>query len=201
MALHDNIHSRLVFWLKIILPLIALAILATLFLFSRRLEIEGELPYANVDVDELVREQRLTAPEYASVTSDGAALSITAAVARPGAGESGATATGLVAKIETADGLHVDITAAEGRIDPDANRLVLTQGVDMVTSSGYHVTATGLNSDLDRTDVWSDGEITALAPYGKIDAGRMELRLADARTSGYVLVFNMGVKLVYEPPN
>ena len=38
MAIPDNLHSRMVFWLKILLPILALAILSTLFLFSRRID-------------------------------------------------------------------------------------------------------------------------------------------------------------------
>ena len=48
MAARDNVHSRVVFWLKIILPLLALAILSTLFLFSRRIDTDQALPYAEV---------------------------------------------------------------------------------------------------------------------------------------------------------
>ena len=43
-------HTRLVGWLKVALPLTALAILSTLFLVARRIDPEAALPYAEVDV-------------------------------------------------------------------------------------------------------------------------------------------------------
>lgn len=72
MAAFDNSYSRIIFWLKIALPLLALAVLSTLFLFSPRVDIDGALPYSEVDVEQLAREQRLTQPEYTSVMATAA---------------------------------------------------------------------------------------------------------------------------------
>ncbi|OYX41209.1 MAG: hypothetical protein B7Z02_16495 [Rhodobacterales bacterium 32-67-9] len=199
MAAYDNVHSRVVFWLKIVLPLLALAILSTLFLFSRRIDTDQALPYAEVDVEDLARDQRLTAPEYSSVTIDGAALSVRARTARPGTDTGAATADALVASYEAPDGLRIDLGAAEGRIEEAAGRMTLTGNVEIVTSTGYRMTTPGLDSALDRTELHSDGAVRAEAPYGTIDAGEMVIRHEDAGIPGYVLVFNKGVKLIYEP--
>ena len=63
MATAGDGHSRLVFWLKIVLPLIALAILSTLFLVSRNIGGDGTVPFSDVDLDALARDPQLTAPE------------------------------------------------------------------------------------------------------------------------------------------
>jgi lipopolysaccharide export system protein LptC len=202
MALRDNIHSRLVFWLKIILPLLALAILSTLFLFSRRIDIDAALPYSDVDVKELAREQRLTEPEYSTVTRDGSALQIRAAVAFPQNGTTAsATADALVARYDTPGGLSIDLEAKTGRIDEAAGNLTLREGVKINTSSGYDMVTTGLDAALDRTRMISEGAVTATGPMGRIDAGQMEMRQSDAGIGDYVLIFNQGVKLVYNPAN
>jgi lipopolysaccharide export system protein LptC len=70
----DNLHSRLVFWLKIALPLVALALLATLFLFGRPIRPEDAIPYASTDITDRAKDPRVTEPVFASMTSDGAAL-------------------------------------------------------------------------------------------------------------------------------
>ncbi|WP_347311796.1 hypothetical protein [Defluviimonas sp. SAOS-178_SWC] len=199
MVVRDNVHSRVVFWLKIIMPLLALAILSTLFLFSRRIDTDQALPYAEVDVEELARDQRLTAPEYSGVTVDGAALMIQAHTARPGTDTGAATADNLVAVYEAPGGLRIDLSAAEGRIDEGAGRMSLTGDVRIVTSSGYRMATPGLDSALDRTELHSNGAVRAEAPYGTIDAGNMEIRHEDAEIPGYVLLFNEGVKLIYQP--
>ncbi len=202
MALSDNTHSRVVFWLKITLPLIALAILSTLFLFSRRIDIEASLPYSEVDVNELAREQRLTRPEYSTMTSDGSALRIGAAVAYPQTGSSGsATADSLVARYDTKGGLRIDLEAKTGSVDEAAGNLALRDGVKINTSSGYEMTTTGLVAALDRTRLVSEGAVTATGPLGRVDAGQMEIRQSDVEVGDYVLIFRQGVKLVYDPTN
>ena len=71
-------HTRVVGWLKVALPLMALAVLSTLFLVADQIDPEDALPYAEVDVEDLAREPRMTMPSYAGITTDGAALSLTA---------------------------------------------------------------------------------------------------------------------------
>lgn len=197
MAVHDNIHSRLVAWLKVILPLAALGLLSTLFLVSRGIAPEDALPYSEVDVEELAREPRLTAPRYSGVTLDGAALSVTAEVARPDMdGGGNASATGLTALLETPDGVTTDIAASDGELDIAASLLTLSGEVRIAASSGYVLTTGALNAALDRTSLVAPGAVAATAPMGRIDADSMQLT---SQGDSYVLVFNGGVKLVYEP--
>lgn len=205
MAGFDNLHSFAVYWLKILLPLGALAILSTLFLLSRTIDPEDALPYAQVDVEELARQPRLTAPEYAGVTDDGSAITVTADTAIPGDAETpGLAASKPQAVLETATGLRTEISAAEGRIDPKAGLLTLTGGVSIATSTGYSLGTDSLSLALDRTLAQSDSAVIATAPFGDIAAGGMVLRAEQpADTEGgapaYVLLFNNGVKLVYLP--
>ena len=67
-------RTRVVRWLRVLLPLAALAMLSTLFLFSRGGDSESQIPYADVDAQAMARDPRLVSPEYAGVTDDGAAL-------------------------------------------------------------------------------------------------------------------------------
>lgn len=197
--MRDNIHSQVVFWLKIILPLVALMLLSTLFLFSRRIDTGDALPYAEVDVQDLARNQRLTRPEYTGVTIDGAALTVRADIARPGNGTGAATADRVMAAYDTPGGLRILLDANAATLDDAAGRLILDGDVEIVTSSGYHVTAARLDSALDRTELHSDGAVSGKAPFGTIDAGRLEIRRATGEEAGYVMLFSDGVKLVYEP--
>ncbi|MFC2969928.1 LPS export ABC transporter periplasmic protein LptC [Acidimangrovimonas pyrenivorans] len=201
MARFDNAHSRLVAWLKILLPLAALAILSTLFLFSRTIDPSRAIPFARVDVKELAREPRITGPNYAGVTSDGTAVTLSARTAKPDA-DNGASATGLHARLDTPDGARTDITAGDGAVDPTAGKMVLEGGVKVISSTGYTIDAAKLTGALGKTDVQSDGPVRASGPLGTLDAGAMHLRQEPGTTAepgGYVLVFKDGVKLVYQP--
>lgn len=199
-ARYDNLHSRLVAWLKIALPLVALALLSTLFLVSRTIDPSDAIPYADVDVEDRIREPRMTAPTYAGVTSDGAALTLTADAARPDAGD-GATATALRARLATPDGARTDFVAQNGRLNTATRLLTLEDGVEITTSSGYSITTEALTATLDRTEVTSAGAIAAVGPLGQINAGTLRITEDGAAPGSYVLVFKDRVKLIYRPTN
>jgi lipopolysaccharide export system protein LptC len=197
MARVSDSHSRIVFWLKITLPLLALGILSTLFLVSRNIGGDGIIPFSDVDLDALAREQQLTAPEYSAMTSDGAALTIRSLSARPEGG--GAVATDIAATYAQDGGLTIALKAAQGSFDPAAGTLNFGGGVRVETSAGYVLLTEGIVGRLDRTSVTSPGKLTATAPFGRIEAGAMHLDLADMPGGDTILVFNKGVRLIYNP--
>ena len=56
MAAPDNLHSRIVGWLKVILPLSALALLSSVFLVARQGDFERTTPYSVRDLEEMASE-------------------------------------------------------------------------------------------------------------------------------------------------
>lgn len=192
-------HTRLVGWLKVALPLAALAILSTLFLVARRIDPEAALPYAEVDVEDLAREPRMTSPTYAGTTSDGSALTLSADEARPAAEGAPAAAAGLRLELASPDGSRTDLAAATARMDPEAREVVLSGGVTVTTSSGYRLETAEVAAKLDRTGLESRAPVTATGPAGEIRADGMVLRQDDQTPGAYVLVFNGSVRLVYQP--
>ena len=199
LAWADNFHSRLVFWLKILLPLAALALLATLFLFGRNVRPEDAIPYADTDIADRVKEPRLTGAAFAGMTKDGAALTIKAADARPGvAGSSNAgSATDLSALIQMPGGSSATLQAGAGRMDQAAKQAILTGGVTLTSSNGYTVKTEGVSVALDQTDVTSLGPVSGAGPAGTITAQGMHL--GREPSGGYLLDFTGGVTLVYTP--
>ena len=79
----SNLHSQVVGVLKVVLPLLALGLLSTLFLFSHKIDPEDAIPYAEIDVGDRLRDPKMTDAGFASVTEDGAALTIKATEAKP----------------------------------------------------------------------------------------------------------------------
>ncbi len=193
-----DLHSRLVTWAKILLPLAALGLLSTLFLFARAIDPEDAIPYATVDIEDRIREPRMTAPTYSGVTADGAALTVQATEARPGSADGAATAQALTARLETPDGALTDLVAASGALDDAAGVLSLMGDVRMTTSSGYIVESQAMTAMLDRTGVTSPGDVTVTAPMGTINATGMSLEQT-ATPGEYVLVFKGRVRLIYMP--
>ncbi|MBP9047244.1 MAG: LPS export ABC transporter periplasmic protein LptC [Tabrizicola sp.] len=192
-------HTRLVGWLKVALPLTALAILSTLFLVARRIDPEAALPYAEVDVEDLAREPRMTAPTYAGTTEDGAALTLSASEARPEADGAPAKAAGLRLELATPDGGRMDLLAAEAVMEDAARQLLLSGGVTLTTSSGYRLETAEVAAKLDRTGLESRTPVLATGPAGEIRADGMSLRQDNLTPGAYVLVFKGNVRLVYQP--
>ena len=197
----DNLHSRLVFWLKILLPLGALAILSTLFMVSHTIRPEDAIPYADVDIADLMKEPRLTHPNFAGMTSDGAALTLTAQEARlDSADGSGYGAIlGLAGLLETPDGARTELAAKAARLDGTGRQMVLSEGVTISNSTGYRIETRQITVALDRTSLDSDGPIKATGPVGSIEAGALHLGLAEGKPDKYVLVFKSGVRMIYLP--
>lgn len=194
-------HSRLIAWLKIVLPLVALAILSTLFLVSRAIDPEEALPYAEVDVEDRLREPRMTGAAYSGITSDGAALTLTANEARPDAANPrSGTAIDLVGRLETPDGVRTDLTAGAATLDETARQILLSSGVTVTQSNGWKIASDEMVALMDNTDISSQVPVTASGPAGTLKANSMHLSAAGDGQQGYLVVFKGGVKLIYEPP-
>ncbi|WP_050526927.1 LPS export ABC transporter periplasmic protein LptC [Pseudorhodobacter aquimaris] len=196
----DNFHSTAVAWLKVALPLLALAILSTLFLVARTVDPSDAIPFAEVDIEDRVREPRLTQPTWAGVTDDGAALTISADEARPQQGDAlGASANALVLDLQTPDGGRANLVAGRGMLDSDQGVLLVDGGVTVTTSTGYEVTTDAMRAALDRTSLISETPVTGTAPAGQITAGAMEISQQPDAPGQYLLVFKNGVRLLYTP--
>lgn len=200
MIAYDNNYSRFVAWTKVILPVVALGVLSTLFLFSRNIDPSQSIPYTEVDVEGLADKQRIGAPNYAGVTEDGSAISVTAKSARPDPDNPQRIhATDLTTVIEDAKGGRIDISSGAGEINSKQNIVILRGGVEIITSTGFTIETSGLTASLDETSVISDGEISAMGPLGVINAGKLVLQPKNGPNAPHLLVFKGGVKVVYDP--
>ena len=157
---YDNTHSRVVAWLKIVLPLAALVMLSTIFLLARTVDPAQTLPYA--DVAGLAREQRIGNPNYAGVTSDGAAVAFAAEAARPDPREPEVFyGVAMRATIEAPDGMALSVSAPEGSVDGRTETAELGGGVTVETADGYSIETARLAARLDATRLQSEGEVRA----------------------------------------
>ncbi len=200
MAVHDNTYSRFVAWLKVLLPVLALILLSTMFLISHTIDPNKALAFADVDLDDLAENQRVTRPKFSGVTEDGAAMSFAADTAQPDPDNpANYSVIGMNAEIATPDGGEVLITAGRADVKRDENMLEMTGGVILETSTRYHIEAEGLRAALDRTWAESIGPVHASGPGGVITAGQITLERQGAEQGRYLLVFKGGVKMVYTP--
>lgn len=199
MAVADR-YSRLVLWLKVALPLAALAILSTLFFVAETLDPEAAIPYAEVDVERILREQGVTQPTFGGVTAGGVAISLSAASVRPGTDrQDRLTGLDLKASLDLPDGGHIEIDSPEGIVDAKTEEAILQGGARLESSTGFIVETDQIVASLRDASVIARSTITAHGPPGELTAGQMELTRTETPDPAYLLVFKGGVRLLYTP--
>lgn len=201
MAVPDNSYSRVVAWLKILLPLTALGILSSLFLVSQpQAPVVTQLAPDQIASGEFYQ-PHVTEPSLSGVTQNGSTYTLHAKRAVPNAdGPDTLTLSEFAGTLTSADGLTVDISAPNGLIQSPNSKAILTNGVRLVTSDGYLVVTQELHADLANTTISSPVEIKGTGPVGSFSADQMILR--QQYTDGsYELVFKGGVKVIYLPGN
>lgn len=192
-----DLYSRFVALFKVLLPLAALAILATLFLLSRGTDFTA-IPFGEQDVADRMRDQQITAPFFSGVTPAGEEIMFKAAVVRPGGKAAPAEAVDLSARITLADGARITLKSQEGSFDLQQDMAHFKGDVRVTTSTGYVVTTDRLDSALSGVAAHTPGPVTGTGPLGDFTAGRMAI---DTKTPGgpVHMLFNRGVKMIYDP--
>ncbi|TDE37057.1 hypothetical protein [Antarcticimicrobium sediminis] len=191
-------YSRFVAYLKVILPLAALALLSTLFLLSRGSDPEVTLPFARKDIEERVRAQQITAPFFSGTTADGDEITVSARLARPFGSGGLAEAEELHARMKMAQGGLIVLRSNSGAVDPATDAAQFIGGVEITTSTGFVVRTERLDATIGTFRASTPGEVRALGPVGDLTAGQMEI---GAKNPGEPMhmVFKNGVKLIYDP--
>lgn len=197
MAGPDNRYSLFIGWAKIILPLAALALLSTIFLFAGRSDDADHIPLS--DIAAIAREPRMTNPTFAGVADDGSVVSLRATEIRPFPDRPDSFGvTGVQLTVIAIDGSEIEVSAGAGEIDGAGRTAVFSDLVRITSSAGFAMETTGLHADLRAGSVTTDGALAAIAPFGRIDAGKLVIA-ADPGGAGTQLLFQDGVRLLYEP--
>ena len=190
-------YSQIIAWLKILLPLGALVLLSTIFLYSRSPDPIARIPVLTGGADPTTTEQ-VGSPFYSGTTDGGQGLTLAARTARfSGDDDTGMVADDLQAIIDIDDGNRIVIDATLGQMD-QGDRLLLRDGVTLKSSSGYTVRTDGLNAAIDRIAIESTGPVDADGPGLTLSAGKLQVDGAQAGDD-ILLLFTDGVKLVYTP--
>ena len=192
-----NRYSTLVAWAKVVLPLIALALLSTLFLCSRTPNPQDALPYANIDLEQLAREQRLSRPRFAGTLADGRPVTLTSDSAvqqsdRPNRIHLDNVQTDLVMNADDV----LTIFSDTGDFDLVRQIIELVGGVRLLTTSGYLLLSEAIDIAMDQMRLSSPGAVELSGPELWLEAGAMELTGGDGQA---LFSFTGGVRLLYLP--
>jgi len=201
MALRDSLRSRVINWLKILLPLTALALLSTLFLLSRTIDPTRPIPADRADLESRTGSQQINKPTFAGATEDGHLIAFVATSARVDPEQSERViADTMAAQIDLVTGGQINITSVLGTVS-DVEGIAILQGDVVLTSStGYRIETEELTTSMHEVAAESAGPITGTGPTGQLDAGKM-IMTSDPQSGDVHLFFTNGVKLIYHPQN
>lgn len=192
-------YTRLISWLKVLFPLMALALLSTLFLLSRAIDPGQAIPFAEKEIQDRLRDQQITAPFFTGATAQGDEISFYADVLTKPDGKVGSNkAENIRVSIKTADGASYRIQSGAAEIDLVQDHALLTGDVIMMTSTGYRITSDRITSELSSLNLQSPGNVYGTAPEGTIEAGSMSVSQTENGGAAQ-LFFTNRVKLIYNP--
>ncbi len=191
-------YSRMVQFLKVLLPLAAIIMLSTVFLLSRSIETTVSGPFSQQDIDARLADQVVTQPDYRGTTTKGEDVQIIATKATQGTEGAVPTATEFSGRYELLSGRVITLDSNSGLIRPDKGTATFVGDVLITTADGIEVTTDLLNTSLDEIRGDSPGQVNGTGPIGDFSAGGMTF--GTEKTDGPVhILFTDGVKLVYEP--
>jgi len=199
-------YSRMVRVFRVAFPIIALLLLASIFVLSKTSKLREALIVTDAKLAELAIGQKITNPHFSGVTKAGDAFSISAEWALPDAPKpERIDLANPLTTIDFQDGSSIKSKSETGSLDLSKNLATLSGFVSLVTSDGYTARSDELNLNFETGNVISPGPVQAVGPQGSIEAGAMELR-QDLNINHFggngVLLFKNGVKLIYVPkPN
>lgn len=191
-------YSRMVAWLKVLLPLMALGLLSTLFLLSRNIDPMASIPFADSEIKERLRDQQITGPFFSGSTERGDQISFSAKKMGTGSSIGTTIAEDLSAQIDLASGSRIVFFADKGVVNLGQDISTLSGNVLITTSSGYKINSDQLITAMTTLSIESPGEVIAIGPIGDLTAGTMRLDAPENDTNAQ-LVFTNGVKLIYDP--
>lgn len=192
-------YSRLIAWLKVLLPLMALGLLSTLFLLSQNNEPIAQIPFAETEIRDRLASQQVTGPFFSGVTPAGDRMSISAARLLTYDGQVGENEIEDVsAQFDLVGGTRVILFSDAGTVSMAKSTASLSGNVVFTSSTGYKLTSALLEADMSQLYVRSPGPVQGNGPFGTLHAGTMTLFEPEGQESPYLL-FTEGVKLVYQP--
>ena len=199
MARRGLTYTQTINGLKVLLPLLALVLLSTMFLFARSVAPTSTIPFAKIELENRASDQRITTPFLTGQTTFGDDIKITASSAKPDPqNPQHSEVENLNAEINYANGTDLQLTAREGTVNSRRMEAELVGAVEVISSTGYRFLSETLTLNFNSGTAISNNGISGDGPFGAFTAGAMELKIDEDDVNGRFL-FTNGVKLVYTP--
>ena len=192
-----NFYSKVVVWVKITLPLIAIALLSSIFLLSGAPNPDAALPYAEIDLNQVAREQRVSQPRFAGVLGEGQEIVLIAdAVSADGSQIDQIHAQNISGRIELGAMDFLTLEAASADIDMAHQIARLHDSVTVQNSLGYQATSEQMLLDLDVFGIRAPTPVHITGPGLDLRSDTMDMSGEEGQT---IVHFNGSVRMLYQP--
>jgi lipopolysaccharide export system protein LptC len=193
-------YSAFVVWVKTLLPILALGMLSTIFLFSGKVDVTQSLPYAKLNIAEIVREQRITKPYFSGVSYNDTEITLSAAYASSDTQNADIlNITDLSIILTSEHAKTVRITAGLGTLDATKQKVTVSKDVYLTAMPDFWLKTNSLTVDLKQGVATADTMFQSVTALGTINAGNMIVKTI---TNDQQIIFTNGVRLIYYPkPN
>lgn len=195
-----EVHSRIVTILKLGLPLVALALVASVFLVQTDDRLGGTINFSEADIDQLGQGLRLTNSVFNGTTQVGDRFRIAAATLIPDAAPpKRAAITTLDGDLELVDGPTVSLSADTGDLDIPTQRLDISGNVRLTSSDGYVLVADKATIDFLAGSFIAGDKVVTTGALGEITSGNLHVSPADTTGDARRFSFSNGVHVLYDP--
>ena len=203
MGLGYDGYTRFVTITKVVLPLIAIGLLGTVFLFTNDDSLEGGFIFSKADLDTLESGMRIVKPRLFGSNPNGDLYNFVADTLLPDSlTPSLVEAQKISGEIQYQTGGTLQLSAGKAEFMLEGNQIRLSDGMLVVLPDGTRVTGEGLLAELDTGKLTSNGAVSVTSPLGKIQAGNFRVeRIEVDGEEKQMIWFENGVMLSFRPEN
>lgn len=201
MARRIGAYSNFVFFAKIVLPLTAIVLLATVFLFTTEQTLENGFQFSSADLSSLASGMQVVKPRFSGSNEKGDTYSFSADSMQPDSPQPDRIdVIGLSGQIDFFSGISAQITAGKAELLRKTDSMRLFDDVMIVMSDGLRASTSGLMANFGNGSLISDGKVSANGPMGRIEAGSMRVEtIIDGEEENRMIWFENGVTLSFKP--
>jgi len=196
-------YSRAIKWAKLIMPVIAVLLLASVFIFGKEDALRSGTISIDADTINLTTDQKITNPQFSGLTNLGDSFILKAIEAMPDSPSP--EKIDLIdpsLEFDALQGVGFKISSKNGSVNFIKQSAELNGNVYIDMTNGYKAISEKIQLNLKLGNLIAPNSVEASGPYGKIIAGSMELfKDFDNKTSQVSgnLNFSDGVTLIYLP--
>jgi len=199
MASRHSSYSRMVAWLKILLPLIALGVLGTVFLLNKDDSFNPGFTFSRADIETLEKGSFIKNPQINGITQKGEPFRLLADEIRPlDTDNSLVVITNLDVEFQFSSGTWAKVMSESALMDVPAQTVWFESGGRLETSDGNVAVVDTLHLLMASGELQGTG-IVADGPLGRVSAENFRIESNEGEKR--VLWFENNVRMLYDLQN